>query len=244
MRRRGRATRRRPRWAFTVQRFPPCVARTHGELDERSTRRLFCGVVNTRDRLVATAAQLYGRYGYTGVGLKQVASEAGVPIGSLYHFFPGGKEELAAEALRLSGHGYRLLVEGVFESAPDLVSGIRTCFDSAAEVLAATGYADACWIETVALEVASTNEPLRLVSAEIFDGWIDAATRLVESGGVADAGSARRLGIAIITGLEGAFVLSRALRSPEPLHAAGESLVAAAEAALQARPRVGKGGQR
>jgi AcrR family transcriptional regulator len=173
-----------------------------------------------------------------------VAAGAGVPIGSLYHFVPGGKDELAAEALRLSGHGYQLLVEGLFETAPDLLSGIRTCFDSAAEVLAATGYADACWIETVALEVASTNEPLRLVSAEIFDRWIDAATRLVEAAGVADAEAARRLGIAIITGLEGAFVLSRSLRSPEPLHAAGDALVAAAEAALRARPRVRTGGRR
>src|SRR5919202_5104318 len=109
--------------------------------------------VGTRERIVAAAAQLYGRYGYHGVGLKQVAAESGSPIGSLYHFFPGGKDELAAEALRLSGHGYQLLVEGVFESSPDLVSGIRAAFAGAAEVLDASGYADACWIETVALAV-------------------------------------------------------------------------------------------
>ena len=199
--------------------------------------------MGTRDRIVATAAQLYGRYGYTGVGLKQVAGESGVPIGSLYHFFPGGKDELATEALRLSGHGYQPLVEGIFETAPDLVSGIRIAFDAAAEVLAASGYADACWIETVALEVASTNEPLRLVTAEIFDRWIEAATRLVEGGGVAPE-LARTLGIAIINGLEGAFVLSRALRSPEPLHAAGEMLVAAAQAVQSARPKTTKGGRR
>ena len=192
--------------------------------------------MSTRDRIVAAAAQLYGRHGYSGVGLKQVAAESGAPIGSLYHFFPGGKDELAAEALRLSGEGYQLLVEGIFESAPDLVAGIQVAFDAAAEVLAASGYADACWIETVALEVASTNEPLRLVTAEIFERWIDAATRLVEAGGVAP-GEARRLGIAIITGLEGAFVLSRSLRSPEPLHATGEMLVHAARAAVAAPAR-------
>jgi hypothetical protein len=164
-------------------------------------------------------------------------------LGSLYHFFPGGKDELAGEALRLSGHGYQLLVEGIFETAPDLVAGIRIAFAAAAETLAASGYADACWIETVALEVASTNEPLRLVTAEIFGGWIDAATRRVEAAGV-PADAARRLGIAIITGLEGAFVLSRSRRSPEPLHAAGETLAVAAEAALRARPRTAQGGRR
>ncbi len=199
--------------------------------------------MSTKDRIVAAAAQLYGRYGYTGVGLKQVAAESGAPIGSLYHFFPGGKDELAAEALRLSGHGYQVLAEGVFAGAPDLVSGIKAAFAAAAEVVEASGYADACWIETVALEVASTNEPLRLVTAEIFDQWIDTITAVVEAGGV-HGDAARQLGIAIITGLEGSFVLSRGLRSREPLLATGEMLVAAAEAALAAPAQPVKKGAR
>jgi AcrR family transcriptional regulator len=199
--------------------------------------------MSTRDRIVAAAAQLYGRYGYTGVGLKQVATESGSPIGSLYHFFPGGKDELAAAALRMSGAGYQLLVEGVLESAPDLESAIRISFAGAAEVLAASDYADACWIETVALEVASTNEPLRQVTAEIFEGWIEAATGWMEGHGV-PADQARAFGIAYITGLEGAFVLSRALRSKEPLLAAGEMLVAAAEAITTTRPSATKGAHR
>jgi AcrR family transcriptional regulator len=194
---------------------------------------------------VATAAQLYGRYGYTGVGLKQVASESGAPIGSLYHFFPGGKDELAAEALRLSGHGYQVLVEGILENMPELASGIEQSFALAAETLAATGYVDACWIETVALEVASTNEPLRLVTAEIFARWIDSATAWCESQGLPPE-EARRLGIAYITGLEGSFVLARSLQSPEPLLATGRMLAAAAREALAAarRPPAKKGARR
>ena len=194
---------------------------------------------------MASAAQLYGRYGYTGIGLKQVAAESGAPIGSLYHFFPGGKDELAAEALRMSGAGYQTLVEGILENMPDLVSGIEQSFALAAETLAATGYVDACWIETVALEVASTNEPLRLVTAEIFERWIDSATAWVESHGVAPD-EARQLGIAYITGLEGAFVLARALRSPEPLTATGRMLAAAARDVLAAprKPVKTKGARR
>jgi AcrR family transcriptional regulator len=200
--------------------------------------------VSTRDRIVATAAQLYGRYGYTGIGLKQVAAESGSPIGSLYHFFPGGKDELAAEALRLSGAGYQTLVEGILENMPDLVSGIEQSFALAADTLAATGYVDACWIETVALEVASTNEPLRQVTAEIFGRWIDSATAWVESQGV-PSDEARALGIAYITGLEGAFVLARALRSPEPLLATGRILAAAARDVLAtARKPVNRKGAR
>ena len=190
--------------------------------------------MSTRERIVAAAAQLYGRYGYHGVGLKQVAAESGSPIGSLYHFFPGGKDELAAEALRMSGRGYQLLVEGVLETAPDLESAILACFAAAAEVVEASDYADACWIETVALEVASSNEPLRLVTAEIFDGWIEGLTGICADRGGLPTGEARALAIAIITGLEGAFVLSRGQRSREPLLATGEMLAAAARAAMAA----------
>src|SRR5918996_531531 len=194
-------------------------------------------MMSTRDRIVAGAAQLYGRYGYTGVGLKQVAAESGSPIGSLYHFFPGGKEELAAAALRMSGAGYQMLVEGVLENMPDLVSGIEQSFALAAETVASTGYVDACWIETVALEVASTSEPLRIVTAEIFEGWIDSCTAWVESHGVPPE-EARQLGIAYITGLEGAFILARSLRSPEPLLATGRMLAAAAREAQAAARRL------
>ena len=193
----------------------------------------------TRDRILEAAAALFGRHGYSGVGLKQVSVESGSPIGSMYHFFPGGKDELVAEALRLSGHGYQVLVEMVLDSQtvdgqPDIVSGLRACFEGAAAVLTATDYADACPIETVALEVASTNDPLRQVTAEIFEAWFVAMARRFEAAGL-PATTARSLAIAFVAGLEGAFVLSRAQKSPEPLVAAGDAIIAATQAALDRR---------
>ena len=53
------------------------------------------------------------------------------------------------------------------------MTGVRDCFYGAAEVLRETDYADACPIETLALEVASTNEPLRIATAEVFESWLD-----------------------------------------------------------------------
>jgi AcrR family transcriptional regulator len=196
---------------------------------------------DTRDRIVGATAVLFQERGYTGTGLKQIAQRSGAAFGSLYHFFPGGKDELAAETLRWSGAGYQLLVESVFDNAPDFVSGVRDAFATAAEVLVATDFADACPIETVALEVASVNEPLRLVTAEILERWIESATERAEVGGIR-RDSARAIGIAFINALEGAFVLARAMKSTEPLDAASTAMVAAAEAA-RATPRK-KGGTR
>jgi AcrR family transcriptional regulator len=186
----------------------------------------------TRDRILDTTAELFRRYGYTGTGLKQIVTEANAPFGSIYHFFPGGKQHLGVEVIRRAGQMYQELVEAVFDAAPDVVTGTSDCFLGAAETLRATDYADACPIETVALEVASTNEPLREATAEVFDSWIASGTRRYAGAGIPKK-RARELSISLIALLEGAFVLSRAMRRTEPLEVAGGTATAAVRAALQ-----------
>jgi hypothetical protein len=104
-------------------------------------------------------------------------------------------------------------------------------FALAAEDLAASDYADACPIATIALEVASTNDHLRRATADVFTDWISRGAVLFARHGLGEP-TARRLAIAMIAALEGAFVLARALRDPEPLHAAGASVATAVRQAL------------
>jgi AcrR family transcriptional regulator len=186
----------------------------------------------TRDRIRDSAADLFQLQGYHATGVKQIVRGAGAPLASLYHFFPGGKEALGAEVVRVSGAGYQTLVESVWDAAPDIVAGVHAVFDGAAAVLEATDYEDACPIATVALEVASTNETLRLATAEVFDAWIASATGRLVTAGLPER-EARTLAFAIVGGLEGAFVLARATRSVAPLAAAGRVAADAVERALE-----------
>jgi AcrR family transcriptional regulator len=185
----------------------------------------------TRDRLVETSAELFRRQGYNATGVKQIVTAAQAPFASLYHFFPGGKEQLGAEAIRLSGALYELLIPAVFDPAPDLPTGVRNFFSGAADHLQETDYADACPIATIALETSSTSEPLRQACAEVFERWIAAGAEIHEDGGLTGE-QARELTIAMLAALEGAFVLARALRSTEPLQIAGETIATAVERAL------------
>ncbi|TEA00531.1 TetR/AcrR family transcriptional regulator [Mycobacteroides salmoniphilum] len=189
---------------------------------------------DTRDRIVAATCELFRRQGMTGTGLKQIAQSAGAPFGSIYHFFPGGKAQLADEAIRTAGGMYRDLVLTLFDQGgPDLTATIHTAFAAAADNLIATDYADACPIATIALEVASTDDLLRQATADVFTDWIDRGAEHISGSGLPYE-VRRRLMLGFITSLEGAFVLSRALRSPEPLLAAGETVAAAVAAALVA----------
>lgn len=189
----------------------------------------------TRERIVERSAQLFRRQGFTGTGVKQIVAEASAPFGSLYHFFPGGKQQLGEEVIRHSGALYGQLIDAYFPPGCDPVAATRAFFAGAAETLQETDYADACPIATVALEVASTSEPMRTACAEVFDGWIDAATERLTADGLEPRRS-RELAIEMLGSLEGAFVLARALRSTEPLQVAGASAAAALRESLTARP--------
>src|SRR5436309_15346270 len=123
----------------------------------------------TRERIVESTAELFRRQGYTGTGVKQIVAEASAPFGSLYHFFPGGKVQLGEEAIRTSGRLYLELFVTIAAAAPDVVTGVEEFFSGAAETLRETGYEDACPIATVALEGASTNEPPRHPTADLFE---------------------------------------------------------------------------
>jgi AcrR family transcriptional regulator len=185
----------------------------------------------SRDRLVATAAELLLRHGYAATGLKAVSGASGVSIGSLYHHFPGGKADLAAEALRTAGALYEAIVTAVIDAEPHVADGIRSSFPSAAAMLEATDFADACPVATVALEVASSDEPLRLVTAEVFEGWTAALAVRLAAAGLADA-DARRLSLAYLAALEGGFVLCRATRSSDAMTAVGAAVADQVDAAF------------
>src|SRR6266567_190720 len=160
--------------------------------------------LDTRDRILGAGAELLRRQGYNATGIKQIVTEAKAPVASLYHFFPGGKEQLGAEAIRASGAMYELLIPAVFDVAPDPGTGVRMFFAGAAEHLVETGYEDACPIATVALEVSSSSEVMREACAEVFESWIAAGIgRFPEI----DPPAARGLTIALLAALEGAFVL-------------------------------------
>jgi AcrR family transcriptional regulator len=188
-------------------------------------------VSTTRTRILETSAELFRRQGYNATGIKQIVTEAQAPFGSIYHHFPGGKEELGAEAVRLSGKLYEQLIPLVFDPAPDLPTGVRWFFAGAAQHLVETDYADACPIATVALEVSSSSETMRQACADVFESWVAAATDRFGAAGL-DLARTRELIIGMIAALEGAFVLARAWRRTEPLEVAGEIVAREVERAL------------
>jgi AcrR family transcriptional regulator len=188
-------------------------------------------MVKTRDRILSATADLLRRKGYNGTGLKEIVKASEAPFGSIYHHFPGGKEELGAEAIRVAGRTYNALIQLFFENATDAAAATEAFFAGAAEVLAVTDYEDACPIATVALEVASTSEPMRIASGEVFESWIADVCRDFEALGMPSDRS-RDVAVELLMLIEGAFLLCRSWKSTEPMQIAGRRAAETVRAAL------------
>ncbi len=69
--------------------------------------------------MIRTAAGLFRAQGYHATGLNQVLAEGGLPKGSLYFHFPGGKEQLAVESLQRAGDELRAGIAETLASTPE-----------------------------------------------------------------------------------------------------------------------------
>jgi TetR/AcrR family transcriptional repressor of lmrAB and yxaGH operons len=180
-------------------------------------------MASPRDQIIETTCTLIELQGYHATGLNEIIRESGCPKGSLYHYFPGGKEELAEQAIAHVGGlvHVRIAEQLAAVDAPD--AAVRGFITMVAAQVERAGYRGGGPITTIALEAASTSDRLREVCARTYDGWrllfVDKLARAGFSAARAD-----RLGSLIIASLEGGIILARTQRSPEPLYAVADEI--------------------
>ncbi len=188
-------------------------------------------MTTTRERLLAATNELFRRQGFNGTSMSEITKVSGSPTGSLYHFFPGGKDDLGAAVLTESGASYRALFELIADAAPDAATAVADFFEGAAVVLEETDYIDPCPIGTVAREVASTNDRLRRAADAVFDSWVEAAAEMFEHDGLARL-DAEELATTVVAALEGGFILARTRGDAEQLRIIGRRMTALTAATL------------
>ena len=186
---------------------------------------LFLVTPDTRKRMIHGAARAIGTRGVGAMSLRDLAKEAGVPLGSTYHHFPGGKAQLAEEAVTSTGRQVAKLVELAREQG---IEGAIAAFTRVwRELLLETGFRTGCPV----LAVATGDDPeLTETARGIFTSWQDLMVAGLVDGGVP---AARAPGLArmIIASLEGAVAVSRAERSLEPLDQVSEELITLVQSA-------------
>ena len=186
---------------------------------------------DTRERLLAAGERLFRSQGYSGTGLKQLAQEADAPWSSMYHFFPGGKQQLGSEVVRQAADHYAALLAKAFAAYADPADAVAAVFKAEAKLLAESKFRNGCPVAAVTLDVASTVEELRESCAAAFDRWIETIARGLGATGL-PAQEARTLASYVLSSLEGAILLCRADNSVVPIERTAVFVVRTVRTAL------------
>ena len=173
---------------------------------------------DTRERIIRTAGELFRRQGYDGTGLNQILDESGAPRGSLYFHFPGGKQQLAAEAVTAAGAMFGEGMEWSLDSTDDIAEGVARIIEYIAADLERSGFERGCPIGAVTLDAASSSEPVRSACRDVFDRWLTLFEQRLRSAGWTPEAASEEA-VLIVSSVEGALMLARSRRDAEPLRA-------------------------
>jgi TetR/AcrR family transcriptional regulator, lmrAB and yxaGH operons repressor len=195
------------------------------------SRRYPDGMADSRARMVGTAALLFQRHGYHAVGFRRIVEESGAPRGSIYHHFPGGKEQLGAEAVERSGAALLRTVEQVAAEADDVAGLLTGLGEVLAGWLESSGFEAGCPVATVALECAPDVAAITEACRGVFRGWVDLLAAALRAEGWAE-GEAGDLALTVVAAVEGALILARVERDVAPLRAVLRDLARRAAAPL------------
>ena len=186
----------------------------------------------TRARIVASAAKLFRRRGYAGTGLNDVIEQSAAPRGSLYHYFPAGKEELASEAVARGSAVVSHRIEQALSGSDDLREVVNEFAVLLARNLERSGFRDGCPVGTVTLDAASESQRIGAACRAAFVGWRDTiAHGLAERGHGED--EALELATLLLCAFEGALMMARAVGEVGPLFVVADALNAHLEASVE-----------
>lgn len=163
-------------------------------------------VVTTRANAVPALAEAFREYGYEGASLAVLSKATGLGKGSLYNFFPGGKEEMMAAVLADVDEWFATTMFAPLAQTGDPAGAVTTMFD-AAMVYFRSGRR-VCLVGALGLDAAG--EAFASTISSYFGRWIAALAQCLESADV-PAASARPLAEEAVSAIQGAIVLARAL---------------------------------
>lgn len=185
-----------------------------------------------RDAIIGTAARLFRKQGYAATGLNQIVQESGAPKGSVYHYFPGGKEAIGAAAVVWAGSRVEQTLAGLSREALAPGDLLRRYAQLVAGWMAQSGFRDGCPIATTLLEMAPESDGIRQAGQAALGGWATVLGEALQGAGV-PAPRAARLAGAAVAALEGALVQARVAMRQEPIVDAAEELALAFDAAVK-----------
>lgn len=171
-----------------------------------------------RAKIVETASRLFQLKGYPATGLNEILRESGAPKGSLYYYFPGGKEELALAAIDLAGTTMQEKVSAGLRTDPNAARAVSRVIEDMIAALKENGRLQNMSLSLLALETCETQCVLRDACAHFFEKMASLYAGKLSEDGYSEQ-RADELGVVLQAMIEGAITLSVTSRNTAALEA-------------------------
>ena len=175
---------------------------------------------NIRQEMVSGAISLLAEKGVQGTSFAVITEATKTPRGSIYHHFPGGKNELIEEAVASLGSVVTFLINAVDASSPSQV--VEQFLENWRALLLANNFSSNCAIANVSLG-AGDEDSLKGSANEVFKDWQHALARAFERSG-SKRKDAFDFAAICLASVEGAMILGRASGSDEIFNALSRQL--------------------
>jgi len=180
----------------------------------------------SRDKMIEAAILLMRGSGLTGAGINGIVRESGAPKGSVYHFFPHGKSQIATEALNVYSARVMSFIDQALAGKRGPGGKVKALFRAFARRVEEGGFGQSCAAGAVSLDLDADLQELQAVLKATFIAWIALIAGHFDFG---DKSRAKSFAGLVLTAIEGAYVRCRAERSARPFIEAGEWLAALAD---------------
>lgn len=202
-----------------------------------------------RDAMVLTTAHWLPQRGMAAVNLIEVARAVNAPRGSIYHYFPGGRDQLLQEALALAGKSGLRIIEKALRSAmaagdvggtgstnalgaspkSAIEAFVSAMFSTGQLQMHASNFSGGCPVGAAVLSSETESADFQPILQAIFASWQTALVSAFMSLGAASQAQAGQWAHCTLIAYEGALVCAKAERDPlaaaETFHLAARMVV-------------------
>ncbi len=178
---------------------------------------------NTKDLFINTAASLFANKGYHATGISEILKMSNAPKGSLYYYFPQGKEQLADEALQKATKKIVAEIDESFQFSTNIMECLQHHLRYVAKKIEYDMFKPNVSISLIALETFASNERLRLRCQDVFAQIREVYIHyFMENGMNENKAALFAMTMGMLT--EGAITLSLTCKSTKPLHELADNL--------------------
>lgn len=176
--------------------------------------------------MLESALALLRERGANALTVDAVLAHSGAPRGSVYHHFPGGREQILVEAARLGGDFITATVGQGGDTPDEIIDRIKAFWKQS---LRDSEFTDGCPIAAIIVDGHQTSDEVSAIAREVFVSWTDRLRTAYARSGMSRATAATLASVTLST-IEGAVLQARVLKSVKPIDDAAKVLKQACRA--------------